>query len=325
MRAVVVRPGDGQLTLGQVPVPRPGPGEVLIRMAAAAINPSDLGFVGRAADAPTKQFVPGLEGSGTVVAAGSGLLPRLLVGRRVAFATPAGGTWAEYAISPAMRCVPLRRSVSFEEAAMLIVNPLTALALVDMARRGRHPAIVNNAAASALGRMIIRLGRRYGIAVVNIVRRPEQVAALRAIGADYVLDSRDARFATDLRELSRRVHATLFLDAVGGAETETLMEAAPPGSTFVAYAALSGEPSRFNARTLIADDKTIAGFYLGHAAARKGLMHTLNDIVRVQRLIGSDLRTAVQRRLPLSAAQEAVDTYRLDMSAGKVLLIADAD
>jgi NADPH2:quinone reductase len=248
---------------------------------------------------------------------------RLLVGRRVAFATAQGGKWAEYAVGAALRCIPLRQSVSLEQAAMLIVNPLTALAFFDIAQRGRHAAIVSNAAASALGRMIVRLGRRHGVPVINIVRRPEHVEALRELRADYVLDCRAELFPFELRELAHRVHATLFLDAVGGAQTHTLVDAAPAGSTIVAYAALAGEPSTFNARTLIGEDKTIVGFYLGRWAARRGVFRTLNDIVRVQRLVGSDLQTTVHRRLPLSAAQEAVEAYRCDMSAGKLLLVAD--
>ncbi len=324
MDAVHLEQDGGPLVVRRIPVPEPGPGEVLVRMAAAPINPSDLGFLaGSYTVRRPLPVVPGFEGSGTVVAAGRGLLPRLLVGRRVAVAAAQGGTWAAYAVSTALRCIPLGRHVSLEQGAMLIVNPLTALAFLDLARQGRHAAIVSNAAASALGRMIIRLGRTEGVPVISIVRRPEQVAVLRALGAEHVLDSSEDGYAAGLRELAHRLRATLFLDAVGGAQTQTLVDAAPAGSTIVAYAALAGEPSVFNARTLIGDDKKIVGFYLGHWAAHKGLLRTVRDIVRVQRLAGTDLQTTVRRRLPLSAAQEAIETYRHDMTAGKVLLVAD--
>jgi NADPH2:quinone reductase len=141
---------DGRLVLGRIPVPRPARGEVLIRTAAAPINPSALRFLSGSGGS-TSPMVPGLEGSGTVVESGGGLLPRLLVGRRVAFASARGGTWAEYAVAAAMSCIPLRQHVSLEQGASLIVNPLTAVAFFEMVERGHHHAIINNAAASALG------------------------------------------------------------------------------------------------------------------------------------------------------------------------------
>src|SRR5512133_1548991 len=128
MLAVLVKP-DGELVVDQIPTPRPGPGQVLIRMAAAPINPSDIGFTkGSYGVFKGSQVIPGFEGSGTVVEAGSGLLPRLLLSRRVTCSTPSGGTWAEYLVVTAQNCFPLNRNLSFEEGSMLIVNPLTALA-----------------------------------------------------------------------------------------------------------------------------------------------------------------------------------------------------
>jgi len=326
MNAVQFDEAGASLVVRPRPVPRPGPGEVLIRMAAAPINPSDLRFLAGAPASAARNVspvVPGLEGSGTVVAAGPGLVPRLLVGRRVAFASAQGGTWAEYAVTPAMRCIPLRRAVSLEQAATLIVNPLTALALFDLAQRGRHVAIVSTAAASAVGQMIVRLGRTRGITVVNVVRRPEHVGMLRALGAEHVLAGGDSDFVPRLRALVLRFNATLFLDAVGGTETQTLVEVAPFGSTVLAYGALAGETSAFNTRTLIVGDKRIVGFYLGTWLMRRGRLGTLRDIVRVQRLVGTDLQTSVRRRLPLARAQDAVDLYRAGMTGGKVLLVAD--
>ncbi len=325
MYAVQVDGPGAPLKVREIQVPRPSRGEVLIRMAAAPINPSDLGFLAGATGPSAAPIVPGLEGSGTVIAAGPGLIPRLLVGRRVAFASAKGGTWAEYAVSAAARCIPLRRSVSLEEGAALIVNPLTAIAFIDMARRGGHPAIVNNAAASALGRMIVRLGRTNGIAVINIVRRQEQVDLLKGLGAEYILNSRDEEFASALRELTHRLNATLVLDPVAGVQAQTLIDAAPFGSTIVIYAGLAGQPGTFNPRTLAGEDKKIVGFYLGNWMAAGGLVRLLRTAWRVQGLVGTDLRTTIRARFPLSAADTALTAYRTNMTAGKVLLVADAD
>ena len=324
MDAVRFKGAGEPLLVERIPVPRPARGEVLIRMAAAPVNPSDLGFLTGASASSPSPIVPGHEGSGTVTAAGPGVIPRLLVGRRVAFASAQGGTWAEYAVAAAMRCIPLRKNLSLEQGATLIVNPLTAIAFFELAKRGGHTALVNNAAASALGRMIVRLGRTSGVTVINIVRRQDQVDLLKALGAEHVLDSTDNRFASRLRELAHRLRATLVFDAVGGTQTQTLVDAVPFGSTIVVYSALAGEPSVFNPRTVAGDDKKLVGFYLGNWLKRRGIVGTLRDIRRVQRLASSELQTTVHGRFPLSAAQAAVDAYRGNMTAGKVLLVADA-
>lgn len=152
MQAVLLEKRDGPLTIGKIPVPRPGPGEVLVHMAASPINPSDLGFI-KGSYGYQKPFpiVPGFEGSGTVVAAGRGLLPHLWIGRRVACAVSAtGGTWAQYLVTRAMHCIPLSKHLSLEQGTMMVVNPMSALAFFDMVKDGKHAAIVNPAAASAL-------------------------------------------------------------------------------------------------------------------------------------------------------------------------------
>src|SRR5664279_5783873 len=122
----------------------PGPGEVLIKVAAAAVNPSDLAFLkGIYGTRKKLPVVPGFEGSGTVVAAGSGMMSRFYLGRRVAFASGEGdGTWAEYAVTPATQCVPLPKNVTLEQGSMMMVNPLTALAFMEIIRQGRHKAII---------------------------------------------------------------------------------------------------------------------------------------------------------------------------------------
>ena len=208
---------------------------------------------------------------------------------------------------------------------MLIVNPMTAISFFDIAKRGRHKAIVSTAAASALGRMIIRLGRQHGVPVINIVRRQEHVELLQSLGARFVLDSNDKSFLHQLRTLTRQLKATLILDAVGGDLTQRLLEAAPFGSTVLVYSNLSGEPGIFNADTLIFGEKQVAGFFLTNWMAKKGFIRKLIDTQRVKRLATEALQTNVQKRLPLSAAQRALELYQGNMTAGKVLLVANPE
>src|ERR1041385_2500581 len=132
MHAVQLDKPNGQLMLREIPVPRPQAGQVLVRMAAAPINPSGLGALAGLSYRGERRFpfTPGLEGSGTVIEAGSGIMPRLLNGRRVACSAllTGDGTWAEYMVTSAQSCIPLNKNVSFERGATLLVNPLSALA-----------------------------------------------------------------------------------------------------------------------------------------------------------------------------------------------------
>jgi NADPH2:quinone reductase len=325
MQAILLEEIGGPLKVRQIPVPQPGRGEVLVRMAASPINPSDLGFLKGSYDSQkTIPVVPGFEGSGTVVASGPGLLPRLLVGKRVACAVSAtGGAWAEYLVTRATLCVPLPKNLSFEQGAMMLVNPMSALALFDIVRSEKHAAIANTAAASMLGRMILRLGLRYHVPVINIVRRQEQADLLRSLGAEFVLQSQEPNFSDQFRELALRLKATLILDAVGGKLARQLLDAAPARSTLLLYANLSGEELTLDSRGLVGEDKIIAGFYLGNWAAKRGIVQVLRDVQRVQRLAATNLQSDVQKRLPLPAVQQAMDLYQKHMTAGKVLLVAD--
>lgn len=326
MQAVQLEENGGPLSVRQIPVPRPGPGEVLIRLAASPINPSDLFFLaGNYAFQKPFPVVPGLEGSGTVVDAGKGLVPRMWMGKRVACAAAqtSDGTWAEYMVTSAMTCFPLPKNLSLEQGAMLIVNPMTAIAFFDIAKSEKHTAIVSTAAASALGRMIIRMGRQHGLPVINIVRRQEQVELLQSLGAQYVLNSLDEGFPDRLRSMTHQLKATLLLDAVGGGLTQQLLDAAPFGSTVLVYSNLSGEPGILNAEALIFGDKKIAGFFLSNWVARKSFIESLRVTQRVKKLAATALQTTVQKRLPLSAIQQALEIYQGNMTAGKVLLVAN--
>jgi NADPH:quinone reductase-like Zn-dependent oxidoreductase len=323
MLAVLVKP-DGELVVDQIPTPRPGPGQVLIRMAAAPINPSDIGFTkGSYGVLKGSQVIPGFEGSGTVVEAGAGLLPRLLLSRRVTCSTPSGGTWAEYLVVTAQNCFPLNKNLSFEEGSMLIVNPLTALAFFEIAKQGKHTALVNNAAAGALGQMILRLGQSYHVPIIHIVRRQAQVDLLRSLGAQHILNSTDANFIVQLHELSHQLKATLILDPVGGEQTQQLLDAAPSGSTALVYGSLSGIKSNTTSHASNDPTKHIEGFFMPDWLARRNILQVLGYLMKVQRLAKKELCTKIQKQFPLSQVHEALASYQSNPMTGKLLLIAD--
>jgi len=327
MQAVQLEKPGGKLILHEVPVPHPGAGQVLIRMAAAPINPSDLNALmgGSYAGERTYPFTPGLQGGGRVVEAGSGLMARLLNGRRVACAAqiPGEGTWAEYMVTSAQSCIPLNRNVSLEQAAMAVTNPLTALAIFDIAKRGRHRGMVSTAAASALGGMLLRIGKRRNIPIIHVVRRQEQVDSIRSRGGEYVLNSSDADFEQQLQTMAQKLQATLLLDAIGGAMTRSLAEAAPFGSTILMYSRLSLEDSVIDGRTALVKHLHFDGWFLPNWIREKNLVQILLLSQQVQALLGTDLQSPVRQRLPLSAAQQGLEMYTGDLGAGKILFVAN--
>jgi NADPH:quinone reductase len=246
MRALEIAAYQGKpdsIAVANLPLPRPGNGEVLVKVFASPVNPSDLLFLqGLYGFKKPLPAIPGFEGSGIVIEAGPGMLGRFLKGKRVACAAAdekiAGGMWAEYVVTSAKLCIPLRKDVDLEQGAVMIINPLTAWALMDEARRGRHKAVVRTASASALGRMIIRLGWRFSIPVINVVRHTEQVQLLRNMGAEHVLSSNYGDFEGRLRDLCHRLGATIGFDAVAGEMLVRFCErsrTAPSCSSIVHY------------------------------------------------------------------------------------------
>jgi NADPH:quinone reductase-like Zn-dependent oxidoreductase len=299
---------------------------VLVKVAAAAINPSDLSFLeGNYGYKKKVPVVPGFEGAGTVLAVGSetGLMGRYLRGKRVACVSQdrGDGVWADYVTTPVNLALPLGGDVSLEQGAMSVVNPLTAVALIAIAQKGGHKAILNTAAASALGQMIIRLGRQEGIEVVNVVRREAQVALLREQGAKFVLNSSDPDFDRQLHDLCHQQNVHLAYDAIAGRTTWQLLDALPRHSRVTIYGGLSQEPAQVLPGHVIFQDKMVDGFWLSAWLAKKNFLQTLLLWRRAQKSLGGTLKTEVRARYPLAEVREAVQAYQEQMTGGKILLV----
>lgn len=324
MKAVKLESPGGSMTIGQVKVPRPKEGEVLVKMAAAPVNPSDLQRIkGVVNNEDLLSFIPGIEGSGTVVAAGAGLLPRLWTGKRVACSSsnPASGTWAEYMVTSASYCFPLSKNISDEQGSMLLVNPMTAVAFFDIISQDKHKAIVNSAAAGALGGMIRFLGKKYNISVINVVRNEHQVELLLSEGTKYVLNSSEADFTDRLYTMTQELGATLALDPISGSYTQQLLDALPYGSTIIVYGNLSAGDQGTTLRPLLLENKKLHGFYLANWMKDNSIIKTITNLNKVRHLLKKDFKIPVQGRFQLDKAQLAIDTYLNNMTGGKVLLI----
>jgi NADPH:quinone reductase len=326
MQAVRLERPGGLLTVGTLPVPHPKEGEVLVKIASAPVNPSDLLRIKSIiSEEDLLSFIPGIEGSGTVVSAGKGLLPKLWLGKRVACSSlnPASGTWAEYMVTPASFCFPIPRSISDEQGSMLLVNPMTAVAFFDIVKKKKHKAIVNAAAAGALGGMIRFLGKKYNVPVINIVRNEQQAEALKKDGAKYVLNNTDIDFPVKLHAITHDVNATLALDPITGNFTQQLLDNLPYGSTVIVYGNLSASDQGTTLRPLLLENKKLHGFYLANWMKDNGLLKTIKNLNKVKQFLRDDFRVTVHDRFPLDKTQLAIDTYLNNMTAGKVLLIPD--
>ncbi|APR83554.1 NADH oxidoreductase [Minicystis rosea] len=325
MKALVLREWGGPLELAERPLPALRPGEVLVRVAATPVNPSDLSFLRGVYLQKPLPIVPGFEASGTVVAAGPGVGARALVGRRVACSAPADGdgTWAEYMAAPAASCIPLLPWVDTEAAASLIVNPLSAYALLDIAEQSGARAVAQTAAASSLGRMLVRLSLRRKLPMVHVVRRAAQVELLRALGAEHVLDSSEPDFDARLAEVCQKLDVRLGFDAVAGDMTGKLLAAMPRKARVLVYGALSEAPSQANPRDLIFGDKKIEGFWLSRWMKGKTFSEIGRAGLAVQRRLGDDFHTEVQARVPLEEAASGIERYRAAMTEGKVLILPE--
>jgi NADPH2:quinone reductase len=324
MQAVRLEKHGGPLVISTVKMPSPKPGEVLVKMFAAPVNPSDLMRIKSISpEQDLDFFIPGIEGSGRVIAAGKGLLPGLWNGKRVACSalSPESGTWAEYMVTQASLCFPLPQAVSDEQGSMLLVNPMTAVAFFDMIDNEKHKAVINSAAAGALGAMIRILGKKYNIPVINVVRNENQERILLGKGDRYVLNNSDPEFVGKLRLLSHELKATLALDPISGSYTQQLLEAIPYGGTVVLYGNLSGSSEGITLRPLLTDNKKLHGFYLANWMKENGLIRIVRNISKVRQLLKNDFNVTIQNRFPLDKAQVAIDSYLNNMTGGKVLLV----
>lgn len=243
LRSLIKKSGELEVSLLQVDVPEPAADEVVVRVEATPINPSDLGLLFGAADmssakasgtaqqpvitAPVPeaamramagrldQSMPvGNEGAGVVVKTGSSDAAKALLGKTVAMI--GGAMYAQYRTIKARDCMALPAGATAPDGASCFVNPLTSLGMVETMRREGHKALVHTAAASNLGQMLNRICIKDGIALVNIVRSTEQAALLRGIGAKYICDSTSPTFMDDLTQALIETGATIAFDAIGG-------------------------------------------------------------------------------------------------------------
>jgi NADPH2:quinone reductase len=326
MRAAVFErfgePSD-TLQVRDVPEPHPGPGEVRVRMIMSPVNPSDLLVVrGRYGVLPELPATPGFEGVGVVDEVGSGLLGRLVRGKRVVAINSAGGNWAEYAVIPARQARPVPDDIPDEQAAAYFVNPATVLALarhVLKVRRGDW--LLQSAAGSTLGRMMIKLGRHDGFRTLNVVRRREAVDELRALGGDAVISSEDGPIDEQVRAIVGGEGVRYAIDPVGGETGTAIFRSLAPEGQLVLYGTLSGEPIQIDPRLMISGKRVVQGFWLGYWMRDRSIPAALLLFREIASMIRKGiLSSEIGRIYPLGEITEAARHADTVGRHGKVLV-----
>lgn len=326
------------------PVPRPGPGQVLVRMLVAPINPSDFNYIagtyeqafarmlwnrgverpiGAGGEAlPEPPYSLGLEGVGVVEASGGGLLARRLVGRRVAVVGgPPNGTWQEHTLIDAKRAFPVPKKLSDEQACSFFVNPLTALVMVrHVLEVPRGAVVLQTAAGSALAQMVRNLGRADGFRVIDVVRSRSGAERLKASGSKYVIALEDQ----DMLEAVHRFvpeGVQAVLDCVGGATGSDALRTLAPGGRMLCYGTLSSEPITLPPRDIMMPMTSIEGFYLSEYLANRTLFERIRLVRDTAKLISSgELGTAVEHVYGLDELHDALEHARRPGRTGKILL-----
>ncbi len=309
------------LRLAELPTPEPGPGKARLRLTHRPINPSDLLTVsGEYGRLPNLPATPGFEAVGRVEAVGEGVRG-LAVGARVV-PLSAGGTWCESVIADASMLVPVPDDVSDDAAAQFIVNPVTAWVMLEEELK-LQPGdwVVQTAAGSTLGRLVIQLGRLRGYRTINFVRRPEQVDELLALGADAAIATSDGDVTERVRQLTGGRGATAALDAVGGETGALALRALRSGGTMLVYGMLGNEPLPLHNGEMLFRGLTARGFWLSQwfrqtpPAQVAGTLGTLMGLIA-----GGKLVPPVEAEYDLADFRAAIAHAERPGRRGKVLL-----
>jgi NADPH:quinone reductase-like Zn-dependent oxidoreductase len=354
IRAFTQDPRD--IRVEDVPLPEPGPGQVRVRMLVSPVNPSDLNFLrGTYHEAlerlawnqlrgpgdgtvhydpehrmpcPVPPYALGGEGVGIVEASGGGFLANRLRGRRVAVASgPPNGTWQDAVVVDARRAIPVPDGLADEQAAGLIINPLTAWVMIrEVLEVSRGGWVLVTAAGSALGKSVVRLGRRQGFRTICVVRSAANSAELRALGADAVIETNNQDLVGEVARITGGRGAGYALDCVGGPLTGEVVRCLSLGGRLVLYGTLDDRPISLPVRDLLMANLRVSGFYLGHWVAAQSPLRMLGALRAVKRLAAEGVFHAeVSATYPLEEVAQAVTAAMQPGRTGKVMLRLKGD
>lgn len=312
------------VSLDNIPVPRPTGGQVLIEVGLANINPSDLHYLKGEYGQPRRKGVPaGFEGMGTVVEAGP-TADASLIGKRVAFSVVPNGSggWAKYALTEGAAVAPLMEGLRDEDGAALIVNPLTAFAMVRLVKAHGTKAFVMTAGASQLCKLMASFARDEGLAAIAVVRREDHREMLTTLGAAEVLNAAADDFDAQLQAVVKEHGPTILLDAVADDVSAKIFAAMPRKARWVIYGKLStDDPTLPALGQMVFMGKVIEGFWLTEWMRKASAEQRMEAFVTAQtRFVKGVWRTDVAEIVPLGEAPERLAGALKGMNRGKVLI-----
>ena len=339
------------IRIEDVPVPEPGPGQVRVRMRLSPVNPSDLNYLrgtyytalqriiwnrgqggpgtqlcfdpARLSVCPAPPYALGGEGVGVVDACGSGWLARRLRGKRVAIAgAPPNGVWQESVVVDAKRAIAMPDTVSDEQAAMFFVNPITTYVLIrEVLRVPRGAYVLVTAAGSALGKSVVRLGRRDGFRTICVVRSATNVAALKALGADAVIVTEQQDLISEVARITGDRGVGHALDCVGGELAGEVVRCLSLNGQLVVYGTLGDAPLQIPGRDLMMPVAHVSGFLLPNWFALQSPLKLLGVLRAVKKLtVEGMFHTEIAATYPLEQVSSAVAAATAPGRTGKVLL-----
>ncbi|HZS48609.1 MAG TPA: zinc-dependent alcohol dehydrogenase family protein [Blastocatellia bacterium] len=309
------------LKIEDVRKPEPGNGEVLLKMLARPINPSDLLTIqGLYGALPQLPATPGFEGVGIIETLGSGV-EGFSVGQRVIpLGTP--GTWQEYMIVRAKSMLPVPDPINNETAAQFVVNPVTAWVMVtEDLKVGKGEWLLQTAAGSTLGRIVIQIGKLRGFKTINIVRRREQIDELKQIGANEVICSTDESIVDRVSEITKKTGVFAAIDAVGGQVGGEVARSLARNGVMLSYGRLSPDPIPLDVGTMIFRTSSVRGFWLSDwfkttpSARQAGVLNEL-----LQLMVQGKIVPPVEATYDLDDIINAVKHAQSSGRRGKVLL-----
>lgn len=345
---------ESVVKLMQLPEPEPGPGEVKVRMLYSPVNPSDIfntiegtyrNAMGRAiwnygkeqtqfsAD-PEGMFplqslpnVPGLEGVGIVVKAGAGLYPKFLVGKRVVVVGGKRGNWQEFNVVNVKQALAVRKDISDEQAAMSFVNPVTAYAMIcEVLRVKKGEFVLQSAANSELGKMVIKMGKKYGYKTINLIRNAQQEKGLKDLGADFVIDISTSDIRKEVFKITDGKGVPFAIDPISGSLASEMVLCLGLNGRMLVYGTLSSDPVSFTSRDLMTPMAKIEGFFLSNWMLQKSIVEKISIIRKVSKLVADGtLQSTVHKVFKLDEYEKAFETVKEAGNKGKVLFNISAD
>ncbi|MGM0595803.1 MAG: alcohol dehydrogenase catalytic domain-containing protein [Myxococcota bacterium] len=325
MKGICVDSNNNKITIResslQVPVPKKS--EVLVKIDYAPINPSDLVFIkGKYGKKTRYPIVPGFEGAGTIVSTGNFMGSKFLKGRRVA-CSPAplfNGTWAQYMLAKIDKCVPLLPGISTFQGASLLVNPLSAWALINTVRKNKFENVIISAASSSIGKMLIKLANYHNLKPIALTSGKSDFLPTDIISPSNIINTANSNFSEQIGTKLKNTGKAAFLDCVGGKQTETVINNLAEKSKIYVFGALANSEIKLDISRLIFSKLEIEGFWLQFWLKNKNMFQLLKELFQIQLRLNKELSTNVIGVYPLNKINEAIDFYLEKRSQGKVLL-----